>query len=79
MSKNKILNIINTLSVRDRLEIIESILIKLRNEPNLSSVELPKGSSGNDLLMFSGIWDNETAEIFDKSTKECRKIDLNEW
>lgn len=79
MSKNEILNIINTFSVKERLELIESILIKLRKESNLSSIDLPKGSSGNDLLMFAGIWDKETAESFDKSTKECRKIDLNQW
>ena len=80
MTANELIQTANTYSLVERLEIVEGILKKIRED------DLPKEKNGthtvsqkSGILDFAGIWSEEEASVFETAVEESRKIDENEW
>ncbi|NBC24317.1 MAG: hypothetical protein GVX78_01720 [Bacteroidetes bacterium] len=78
MNENEILNIVNNYSIADRIRFIEAVVQKIREE-ELGLLPIRVGYSGENLLEFAGIWNEESAMQMEKAVEESRKIDLDEW
>jgi len=78
MNENEILNIVNHYSIADRIRFIEAVVQKIREE-ELGLLPIRVGYSGENLLEFAGIWNEESAMQMEKAVEESRKIDLDEW
>ena len=80
MTAHELIQTANTYSLVERLEIVEGILKKIRED------DLPKEKNGthtapqkSGILDFAGIWSEEEASVFETAVEESRKIDENEW
>ncbi len=73
MGKTDILDIVNRFSVADRLRLVEEILRTIREE------EVEEKHSGNELLEFAGIINDEEAAEMKFAVSESREIDLDGW
>lgn len=73
MGKTDILDIVNRFSIADRLRLVEEILRTIREE------EVKEKHSGNELLEFAGIINDEEAAEMKSAVSESREIDLDGW
>lgn len=73
MGKTDILDIVNRFSIADRLRLVEEILRTIREE------EVEEKHSGNELLEFAGIINDEEAAEMKSAVSESREIDLDGW
>lgn len=73
MGKTDILDIVNRFSIADRLRLVEEILRTIREE------EVEEKHSGNELLEFAGIINDEEAAEMKSAVLESREIDLDGW
>ena len=79
-SSNDLLKLINSLSLAERLKIVEEILRTIREEGvDAKASESGKASGGAALLKFVGIMTEEEARVWDEALAESRKIDQDEW
>lgn len=74
MEKAEILEMIQTLSIPDRLEILEEVLRKIRKAKSLGTEP-----SGTGILEFAGIIEEKEATVMLEAISESRKIDYNGW
>lgn len=75
VSKTEILKELSTLSLLDRLFVIEEVLKQIRTESSMTKKEVVSTS----VLEFSGILDEDEAKIFEESVLESRETEENEW
>jgi hypothetical protein len=73
MGKTDILDIVNRFSIADRLRLVEEILRIIREE------KVNEDHSGNDLLEFAGIINDDEAQEMKSAISESREIDIDGW
>jgi hypothetical protein len=74
MGNVDILNIITRLSISDRIRLVEEILRSIREEDIIEGEH-----SGDRLLEFAGVIDDDEALKMKNAVLESREIDLNGW
>lgn len=81
-SHHSLLNLINDLSLSDRLMIVEAVLKGIREEENRKE---KKGTLSMEpatypgILSMAGIWTEAEAKVFEEAVAESRKIDPDGW
>lgn len=77
VSSSEIISLIKSLSLTDRLKIVEEVLRNIREE------NMTKGSNEKEveppILSLAGIIDEEEAKIWNSAVEESRQIDEDEW
>lgn len=79
MGNNDILRIINEYSIPDRIRLVEAILKMIREEEVLMGAPKEEEFSGEGVLAFAGILDEESAKEMQDAVDDSRKIDTDEW
>jgi hypothetical protein len=82
MGKSEILSIVNGYPISDRIRLVEAILKKIREEEEMARGKEPAEEieySGESILMFAGILNEESAKTMEEAIEDSRKIDLDEW
>ncbi|MBX2926899.1 MAG: hypothetical protein KF852_03595 [Saprospiraceae bacterium] len=77
VSSTEIVNLVKSLSLSERLMIIEAILKNIReeNESRSKANPIKNGNSPEaDILSMAGIFDEEEAAVFHSAVKEARNI-----
>ena len=75
MGKNDILELINTFSVSERLELVAEIIKAIREEEGEKEPE----SGTPQILELAGILNEEEAGEMEEAVQESRKVDLDGW
>lgn len=80
-TSNDIINLIKSLSLSERLKIVEEILRNIREEGLEPKAAQPSKETheGPAILSLAGIMDEEEAKVWDSAVAESRKIDEDEW
>ncbi|MCB9052734.1 MAG: hypothetical protein H6556_25130 [Lewinellaceae bacterium] len=80
-TSNDIINLIKSLSLSERLKIVEEILRNIREEGFEPKAAPPSKETheGPAILSLAGIMDEEEAKVWDSAVAESRKIDEDEW